>query len=99
MITMGSDLPTAVVLGGGVNGLGVVRSLAQGGVPVVLLDTDLRSPAMRTRHGTKLRVRNLGGEWLVEDLLALRDRLGGPPPVLFATLDEAVMTISAFRAQ
>jgi D-aspartate ligase len=99
MTAMESDMPMAVVLGGDVNGLGVVRSLAQGGIPIALLDTNLRTPAMRTRHGVKLRVRSLEGEWLVEDLLALRCRLGGPPPVLFATRDETVMTISAFRAQ
>jgi len=96
---MGFDLPRAVVLGGELNGLGVVRSLAEGRVPITLLNTDFRDPVMRTRYGTKLQVRALEGERLVEDLLALRDRLGGPPPILFFTRDETVMTISAFRAQ
>jgi len=37
------DTP-AVVLGAGVNGLGVTRSLARAGVPVWLLDTDGQRP-------------------------------------------------------
>ncbi|MBW7850248.1 MAG: FAD-dependent oxidoreductase [Rhodospirillales bacterium] len=91
-------LPAAVVIGAGVNGLGVVRSLAAGGVPVHLLDADPSLPAMRTRRARVGVVPRAEGEPLIAALLALRAELG-PAPVLFPTLDESVETLSRSRAR
>ncbi|MGH8114952.1 MAG: FAD-dependent oxidoreductase, partial [Rhodanobacteraceae bacterium] len=86
------ELP-AVILGSGVNGLGVARSLARAHVPVWLLDANARRPEMRTRAAKPLQIRGLHGETLVEEL----ERLGQGPfaglrPVLLLTQEETVKT-------
>src|SRR5690242_593596 len=53
---------TALVLGGDVNGLGVARSLGGAGVPLLLVDTDLSRPTMRTRYGRKMKAPALSGD-------------------------------------
>lgn len=88
--------PAAVVVGAGINGLGVVRSLAGCGVPVVLLDSDFSRPTMWTRCARKAALPRLSGDALVTALLDLRGEFG-PAPVLFPTVDEAVDTLSRCR--
>jgi len=44
----GAQLP-AVVVGAAACGLGLVRSLAKGNVPVIVIDTKEYEPAMRSR--------------------------------------------------
>lgn len=87
----------AIVIGGGINALGVVRSLGQAGVPVIVLDTDRFSPAMRSRYGTKRVVAAMGGAPLMDDLKVLAAELGGQA-VLFLTEEKAVNTVSEHRA-
>lgn len=88
----------AVVLGAGVNGLGVVRSLAQSGVPVWLVDGDLHAPAMRTRYGRKLKAPAMAGSSLVDWLVALGQcRFSKRRPVLFLTQEDSVRTVSEAR--
>lgn len=88
----------AVVLGGGINGLGVVRSLARARVPVWLLDLDVQRPEMRSRAAKPLRIRALHGETLIEELEGLgKERFAGLRPVLFLTQEETVKTISHHR--
>jgi len=92
-----ADTP-AVVLGAGVNGLGVARSLARARVPVWLLDTDMRHPEMHTRAAKPLQIRATHGETLVEDLVRLNTaRFSGVRPVLFLTQEESVKTASRHR--
>ncbi|MBK8899476.1 MAG: hypothetical protein IPN66_20160 [Candidatus Competibacteraceae bacterium] len=93
---MSASRAAAVVVGVEVNGLGVLRSLALGDVPLIAADANPRQPAMRTRHGRKLGLRALTGSELVEDLLALARSLD-QRPVLFLTRDDTVKTISAHR--
>lgn len=88
----------ALVVGGGLNALGVVRSLGQSGVPVWVLDTDARSPAMRSRFGRPCAVASLEGEAFMADLRATVSRAGGPV-VLFLTEEKTVSTVSALRSQ
>jgi predicted ATP-grasp superfamily ATP-dependent carboligase len=87
----------AVVIGLGLNGLGVVRSLARAGVPVIAIDDTPGNPAMRTRYGRKAWVRALEGDALVEDLVTLAQSLP-EQPVLFLTGEAAVHTVSTQRA-
>jgi D-aspartate ligase len=84
---------TAVIAGGEINGLGVARSLSRGRVPVVILDTDLSRPTMRTRFGAKRRVPALGGEAFIEALLTLRQECA-EKPVLFLTQEKSVETVA-----
>lgn len=91
------DVP-AVVLGAGINGLGVVRSLARCGVPTWLVDNDLRSPEARTRFGRKLRTPAMGGPELVERLVEISEQyFPGVRPLLFLTQEKGVRTLSEAR--
>jgi predicted ATP-grasp superfamily ATP-dependent carboligase len=87
-----------VVLGAGINGLGVARSLARVGVPVWLLDTNDRRAEMQTRSAKPVKVRALHGEALIEDLVRLREtQFAGSRTVLLLTQENTVQTISRQR--
>jgi D-aspartate ligase len=86
----------AVVVGGTLNALGVVRSLASGGVPTLLLEETDRCPGRWSRHCRFVSVPSIEGRALVDALLALADRIGYRP-VLFLTDDRSVETVSSFR--
>lgn len=88
----------ALVAGGGLNALGVVRSLGGAGVPVHVLDTDPRSPAMRSRFGRQNQVASLEGDAFMACLHAIVARLGGRA-VLFVTEEKTVSSVSALRNQ
>ncbi|MCU6434131.1 carboxylate--amine ligase [Undibacterium sp. Jales W-56] len=92
-----SDQP-AVVLGGGVNALGIVRSLGSAGVAVLVMDSDIKSPAMLSRYGRKIHIATLEGQALVDRLLAFA-RDYSVPLMLFATEEKTVRTISGYRDQ
>jgi D-aspartate ligase len=89
--------PSAVVVGGDANGLGIIRSLARGKVQVIVADVGMVYPAMHSRFAHSVIIRKRTGAALVEDLIALRVGLGEYPPVLFLTDDLMVRTVSAFR--
>jgi D-aspartate ligase len=91
-------LVPAVVVRGELNGLGVVRSLAKGGVPAVVVDTTLRHAAMWSRYGKRHLVDQLFGKPFVEDLLRLQRELGARP-VLILTDEMSVHTVSEYRAE
>jgi predicted ATP-grasp superfamily ATP-dependent carboligase len=91
-----SDNIPAVVVGGQVNGLGVVRSLAMGGVRTITVDTTLTRPAMWSRFSERALVENLSGQPLVDSLLRLQKRIGGRP-VMILTDEIAVGTVSQHR--
>lgn len=90
-----SSLP-AVVVGGGLNALGVVRSLGTAGIPVIVVDTSAKSPAMRSRYGRKLLCPSLEGEAFVEFMTGLGKQYPAPL-MLFATEEKTVETVSAQR--
>lgn len=85
----------AVVVGDGLNALGVVRSLARGKVRVALLHRAHDAESAQTRLA---RVVERYGEQseLPGALLRLQTRLGGRP-VLFLTEEEAVRVVSSAR--
>jgi predicted ATP-grasp superfamily ATP-dependent carboligase len=86
----------AIVVGGGLNALGIVRSLGSVGIPVIVVDTDARSPAMRSRYGRKVICAELEGEPLISCLLGLA-RQYGCPLMLFVTEEKTVVEVSASR--
>lgn len=86
----------AVVAGGNLNGLGVVRSLARLGVPVYLMAATRLCPAAWSRECTFVRATNMQGESFIQALLRLAERLKCRP-VLILTLDTSVLTVSAQR--
>lgn len=91
------DPPLAVVVGSGLNALGVIRSLARGGIPICVLGS-ADGCAMRSRHGQKIALGETSGTPLIralEDLSAKTARRA----VLFLTEEKSVQTISEFRAE
>lgn len=96
----GRNLPQipAVVVGGSLNGLGVVRSLSQGRMPIYLLDTARRCAAGWSKHCSFVRVRALDGCGLIDPLMELGRHLACRP-VLILTSDQSVTTVSARRAE
>lgn len=88
----------AVIIGAGLQGLGVVRSLARVGIRTVIVDTPGSYPAMWSRYGQKMTVDKLHGPVLVEGLLGLRAKLGYQPVLMF-TNELSVATVSEHRDQ
>ena len=94
---MNSRVP-AVVVGAGINGLGVARSLARMRVPVWMVDSDARQPGMHTRAARPWVIAAMQGEALVEGLRSLvPSRLSNSRPVLVLTQEESVKTVSRYR--
>ncbi len=94
--TNGAHVP-AVVVGGEVNGLGVVRSLAQAGVPVIVADATLRHAAIWSRWSERYILSQLSGRPLIDGLLTLQKEIGARP-VLILTDEMAVHSVSEYRA-
>jgi predicted ATP-grasp superfamily ATP-dependent carboligase len=85
----------AVVVGAGLNGLGVVRSLATTGAPIWLVAQAFDDPTAQTRLARQHRVRSLEDVRLIDDLLRLGENLG--PAVLFLTQEASVRLASGAR--
>ncbi len=94
---MHPEIPV-VVVGGNLNALGVVRSLARSRIPTHVMSTSRNCPTAWSRHATFVRARSLQGEELIDALLALAERLHDRP-VLILTQDASVHTVSAQRAR
>jgi D-aspartate ligase len=86
----------ALIVGGGLNALGIVRSLGSRGIALIVMDTDSKSPAMRSRYGRKQTVAALEGDALIDSLLAMA-REFPDRPVLFLTEEKSVITVSSQR--
>lgn len=96
-MTAGSpkDGVLAVIVGSGLNALGVLRSLACGRIPLTLLGPP-DGCAMRSRFGTKVALEDTHGEPLIA---ALRRLAKGRArrPILFLTEEKSVETVSERR--
>lgn len=86
----------AVVVGGDLNALGVVRSLAAGKVPTLVIGASRDGAAMHTRHARKTVVADTGGDPLIDALLDISAG-SAQPPVLFLTEEKSVRTVSEKR--
>jgi D-aspartate ligase len=93
---MHSRIP-AVVVGGSLNALGVIRSLSQERMPLFVVETTRQAAACWSRYCRFVPAPSLTGAPLVNTLVELGTRLGSRP-VLILTSDEAVDTISAARS-
>ena len=92
---MSAAIP-AVVVGASLDGLGVVRSLQRGNVPVYVVDTSRQRPAMWSHGCQPVIVDKLHGRALIHSLLDLSRQIG-ERAVLFVTDKLAVHSISQFR--
>jgi D-aspartate ligase len=95
-ISVGVPKRPAVIVGADADGLGIARCLGKAGVPVILVDTDARRPAMHSRYVSPVLVKALTGPALIEGLLGLRSRIDYRP-LLFLTADPQVRAISEQR--
>jgi D-aspartate ligase len=88
--------PTAIVLGGGINGLSAVRSLAHAGLrPVAVVDTK-HDVASMSRYARRFTVSTFHGEDFVEELLRLRKGMPHGGVIVFAD-DRPLLTVSRHR--
>src|SRR5205807_1118707 len=88
-----AKMTPAVVVRGELNGLGVIRSLARGGVPTILVDTTRLHAGAWSRFCRVTLVKEFHGPALVQGLLALRRELA-ERPVLILTDEMAVLTVA-----
>jgi D-aspartate ligase len=88
----------AVIVGGTLNALGVVRSLARVGMPIHLVVTTRWHTAAWSRFCHVERFLSVCGHNLIDGLKQLSTRLG-EPAVLFLTEDKDVEVVSAYRAE
>ncbi|APZ43486.1 hypothetical protein [Acidihalobacter ferrooxydans] len=86
----------ALVLGGGLNGLGIVRSLGAAGVPVYVAESRRDDPALSSRYARPLYLPALHGETLLAELERLgAERFSGNRPVLVLTQEQSVRTLGS----
>jgi len=91
---------TAVVLGLGANGLGVVRALARSGIRVFGVDNDPDKPGSQSRYGEKLIIDQADIRTAFREGLSRIARRGGPArPVLLPSNDEAVEVLHEDREE
>jgi D-aspartate ligase len=88
----------AVVGGGSVGGLGIIRSLAPQGVVCYLAVSTGFEPAAWSRFCRPVVLQTMYGEALIEGLLRLRRSLDHNPVLLCAD-EVAALTISAYRKE
>ncbi len=95
-----SNFPGAVVLGGDYQGLGIVRSIGQHGIPVYVID-DEQSVSRFSRYCTEfIKLSDLrDGDLTVKILLELGKRPELRGSVLFPTRDEHVAAFSRHRSE
>jgi D-aspartate ligase len=94
---MHSSIP-AVVVGGSLNALGVIRSLSHGHMPLFVVETTRQMAACWSRYCRFVGAPSLKGATLVDTLVRLGTRLGSQP-VLILTTDESVDAVSAARSE
>lgn len=85
----------AVVVGSGLNALGIVRSLAVASVPVHLLYSDIDA-AVHSRFGSRQRIERTDGQVLISALQEI-GKSASDAPVLYLTEEKTVLTVSERR--
>jgi D-aspartate ligase len=91
-----AGVPGAVVLGGGVNGLGVARSLGRQGIPVTLVEADRNDLANKSRYVSSFLPADADDDRLLESLMSLSSGAEGPPVLLY-TSDRFLKFVSEYR--
>lgn len=87
----------AVVVGSGLNALGIIRSLALAKIPVLMLYAE-QDATTHTRLAKKQSISSTEGDALVEALQII-GKQANDKPVLFLTEEKTVVTVSTRRAE
>ena len=88
----------ALVVGNGLNALGVVRSLGASGVPVTALCTSAQAPPARSRYARLELIPSNQGPQFIEHILRSTAH-DHEPPLLFLTEEASVTAVSQAREQ
>jgi predicted ATP-grasp superfamily ATP-dependent carboligase len=99
MDIFGSDKNVAIVLGCHINGLGIIRSLGQNGIPVLGLDCE-KSIGLSSKYCYPMPCPNplLDKEGFIDFFKAVVKKFK-KKPVLFPTKDEWLIAISEYRRE
>jgi D-aspartate ligase len=87
-----------VVVGGSLNALGVVRSLAVGQMPIHILESSRDCPGAWTRYGRYRPIPSHEGVEFVEAMERIGNEMGCRP-VLILTSDSSVNCVSEYRSR
>ena len=87
-----------VVVGGNLGALGVVRSLAAGGMPIYVVDQESGGVAARSRFARFISLPRASSENFVQGLIDASMQIGDRP-VLILTTDADANTVSACRTE
>jgi predicted ATP-grasp superfamily ATP-dependent carboligase len=93
-----SNSTPVVIVGGELNGLGVVRSFARQDIPVVVVDTCKRRAALWSRYAKGHLVRSYQGQVFIDDMVALGKSFDNKP-LIYLTDEDAVHSVSESREQ
>ncbi|SDQ30734.1 Predicted ATP-dependent carboligase, ATP-grasp superfamily [Paraburkholderia fungorum] len=92
----GSEQLAGVIVGAQLNGLGVARSLAPAGVPIIAVDTRNTSAGLWSRHVSGYFIKSFIGKSFADDMIELGKKFSRPP-VLILTDEDAVHAVSENR--
>jgi D-aspartate ligase len=94
------DIPGAVVIGGDYQGLGIVRSLGEKGIPICVVDDEYSISRFSRYTNFAVRVSDLRSETAtIDTLLDIGNRLNLHGWVLFPTREELVAALSRHRCR
>lgn len=89
-------MPAPVVVGGGINGLSAVRSLAQAGLSPWVVVTSMCDVAAVSRYARPVTVGTFDGESLLNEMIRLRSRLPQGGALIFVE-DSPLLALSPLR--
>lgn len=89
-------MPAPIVVGGGINGLSAVRSLAQSGLSPLVVVTSLFDVAAVSRYARPVAVGTFDGETLLNEMIQLRSRLPQGGALIFVE-DSPLLALSPLR--
>lgn len=94
--SLADGAPTPIVLGGGINGLSAVRSLAQAGLRSIVVVERKYDVAAVSRYARRVTVSRFNGEEFVGELVRLREGMPHGGVLIFAD-DRPLLAVSQHR--
>lgn len=91
-----SETPHAIVVGSGLNALGVIRSLGSGGIRVAAISRTPSDPPQRSRYTQVRRQAPNAGPELIDAIESVSGHKSGPV-VLFFTEEDSVQYLAEHR--
>ena len=89
---------TAVIVGLGINGLGIVRALNDKNIALFKIDSNESRPGAQSRYGHFIKFLSLNGLEFINELQQFLKTFKFPP-VLFLTEEDTIRAVSKYRAE